>query len=92
VTIDEKLALDAFKTDKESHITINHAICRAKCTVRYCTFVCPGHLYSYNEETDEMVVEFAGCLECGTCMIACNESALDWRYPRGDYGVQYRFG
>ena len=90
--IDEKLAIDAFKTDKESHITINHPICRAKCTARYCAFVCPGHLYSYNEETDEMVVEFAGCLECGTCMIACNESALSWSYPRGDYGVQYRFG
>ena len=92
VKIDEKLALDAIKSDKESHIKINHGVCRAKCTVRYCTFVCPGHLYSYNAETDEMVVEYAGCLECGTCMIACVESALDWSYPAGGFGVQYRFG
>ena len=28
--IDEKLALDAFKNDKESHIIINHPICRSK--------------------------------------------------------------
>ena len=39
-----------------------------------------------------MTVEYAGCLECGTCLIACNEGALSWSYPKGDYGVQYRFG
>ena len=90
--IDEKLAIDAFKTDKESHIKINHDICRTKCKTRYCLYVCPGHLYTYNEETDEIVVEYAGCLECGTCKVACLEGALDWMYPRGDFGVQYRFG
>jgi ferredoxin like protein len=90
--IDEKLAIDAFKTDKESHIKINHEICRSKCKVKYCLFICPGHLYSYNEETDEVVVEFAGCLECGTCKVACIEDAIDWTYPKGEFGVQYRFG
>ena len=90
--IEEKLALDAFKTDKESHITINHEICRSRCDLRPCLFVCPAHLYSYNEEHDEMVVEYAGCLECGTCLVACKEGALSWSYPRGDYGIQYRFG
>jgi ferredoxin like protein len=90
--IDEKLAIDAFKTDKESHIKIDQAICRSKCRVRYCLFVCPGHLYSYDKERDEMLVEFAGCLECGTCRVACIESAIDWVYPRGEYGVQYRCG
>ena len=90
--IDEKLALDDFKTDKGSHIKINHPVCRTKCTLRPCLYVCPAHLYSYNEETDEMVVEYAGCLECGTCKIACVEEALEWSYPRGDYGIQYRFG
>ena len=49
--IDEKLAIDAFKTDKESHIIINHPICRSKCTLRPCLFVCPAHLYALNEET-----------------------------------------
>jgi ferredoxin like protein len=90
--IEEKLALDAFKTDNESHIAINHEICRKRCKARYCLFVCPGHLYTYNEERDEMVVEYAGCLECGTCKIACVEGAIDWAYPKGEFGVQYRFG
>jgi ferredoxin like protein len=90
--IDQKLAIDAFKTDKESHIVIHHKICRTKCTVKYCLSVCPGHLYEYDEETREIKVEYAGCLECGTCKIACEENAIEWIYPRGDYGVQYRYG
>jgi ferredoxin like protein len=92
MNVEEKLAIDAFKTDTESHITINHEVCRSKCKVRYCIALCPGHLYSYNEELREMVVEFAGCLECGTCKIACIEGAIEWVYPRGEFGVQFRFG
>ena len=90
--IEEKLAIDAFKTDKESHIRINHDICKSKCTLKYCLSVCPGHLYEYNEETKEIAVEYAGCLESGTCKIACQEEAIEWVYPRGEYGVQYRYG
>ncbi|MBS1238633.1 MAG: 4Fe-4S dicluster protein [Deltaproteobacteria bacterium] len=90
--IDEKLAIDAFKTNKESHIIIHHDICRTKCTKKNCLSVCPGHLYEYDEETKEIKVEYAGCLECGTCKIACKDGAIEWTYPRGDYGVQYRYG
>ncbi|MDR2018010.1 MAG: 4Fe-4S dicluster domain-containing protein [Syntrophobacterales bacterium] len=89
--IDEKLAIDAFKTDKESHIIINHTICFG-CVLSPCLFVCPAHLYSRNEENNEIMVEYAGCLECGTCLIACAEGALAWSYPKGEYGVQYRYG
>ncbi|HEX2967384.1 MAG TPA: 4Fe-4S dicluster domain-containing protein [Syntrophorhabdaceae bacterium] len=90
--IDEKLALNYFKTDKQSHITVNQEICRTKCKMRYCLFVCPGHLYEYDEEMKEMRVEYAGCLECGTCKLACDCGALTWEYPKGDFGVQYRHG
>lgn len=90
--IDEKLALDAFKTDRESHILIDHDICRSKCTARPCLTICPGHLYAFNEEEKEITVEYAGCLECGTCLIACTEGAIKWSYPKGDFGVQYRYG
>ena len=90
--IDEKLAVDAFKADREGHIRIDHEVCRKRCTARYCLSMCPGHLYSYNEETDEIVVEYAGCLECGTCKVACIEGAIEWVYPKGEFGVQYRYG
>jgi ferredoxin like protein len=42
--------------------------------------------------SNRMVVEFAGCLECGTCMVSCRHGALTWQMPRGGYGVRYRYG
>jgi ferredoxin like protein len=89
--VEEKIALNAMKNDRESHIAIDQERC-ARCTARVCIAVCPGRLYSLNEETGEMVVEYAGCLECGTCMIACTNGAITWDYPGGDFGVQYRYG
>ena len=89
--VEEKIALDAVKNDKETHIALDQKVCAA-CRDRWCIHACPGHLYSLNEETGEMVVEYAGCLECGTCMIVCVYGSVSWRYPRGEYGVQYRYG
>jgi ferredoxin like protein len=90
--IEEKLALDAFKTDAESHIRIRHELCRALCKERHCLRICPGKLYRYSQELDEIQVEYAGCLECGTCRVGCNLRAIEWHYPRGAFGVQYRYG
>jgi ferredoxin like protein len=89
--IEEKIALNAIKNDRESHITLDRGLC-AKCAERRCISVCPGHLYSLNPETGEMVVEYAGCLECGTCKIACISGSISWDYPKGEFGVQYRYG
>jgi ferredoxin like protein len=89
--IEEKLALDAFKNDAESHITLDPKTCES-CRERFCIYACPAHLYELNEESGQMQVEFAGCLECGTCMIACVYGSVTWVYPRGEYGVQYRYG
>lgn len=89
--IEEKIALNAMKNDRESHICLDQARC-GQCAEHWCISVCPAHLYSLNEETGEMVVEFAGCLECGTCKIACTYGSVSWEYPRGEFGVQYRFG
>ena len=42
-----------------------------------------------NDEGD-VVVNWEGCLECGSCLICCDDRALAWHYPRGESGVQYR--
>lgn len=86
------LGLNAYNLDRESHIRVNHAICRERCEVKYCLYVCPAKVYSLKEKEGEIQVEHDGCLECGTCVIACPHEALEWRYPRGGFGVQYRFG
>lgn len=92
MNIQAKLGLDVFQIDREQpHILINQEICQSRCTIRYCLHVCPANLYELNER-GEMVVDYEGCLECGTCFITCREDALTWHYPRTGYGVQYRFG
>ncbi|MBS3753992.1 MAG: 4Fe-4S dicluster domain-containing protein [Anaerolineales bacterium] len=92
MNIEAKLGLDVFQIDSEqSHILIDQEVCQSRCTIRYCLHVCPADLYELNEN-GEMTVDYEGCLECGTCYIACREDALEWHYPRAGYGVQYRFG
>jgi ferredoxin like protein len=89
--VDEKIALDAFRPDAEPHIRIRQERCRA-CVDRICQRVCPGGLYSRAEATGEMLVEHAGCLECGSCLTSCPLGALEWRYPQAGCGVRYRYG
>ena len=91
VNIEAKLGLNVFKINTEPHIFINQAICQTKCQVRYCLHICPAELYKLNKQ-GEVQVDFAGCLECGACFIACRHEALRWRYPSAGFGVQYRFG
>lgn len=92
MNIETKLGLDVFQIDSEQpHILIDQEICQSRCTIRYCLHVCPANLYELNE-SGEVVVDYEGCLECGTCYMACREDALTWHYPRAGYGVQFRFG
>jgi ferredoxin like protein len=87
--IDAKLGLDVFKLDKEPHIVVDHEVCRTRCKKKTCLTVCPADLYELSDEGD-VVVNWEGCLECGTCLICCEDRALTWVYPRGEMGVQYR--
>jgi ferredoxin like protein len=91
MTVEEKLIINAIKNDRESHITLDQQKCTG-CRERWCIRVCPARLYSLKEDTGEMVVEFAGCLECGSCMVACAYESVTWEYPRSEFGIQYRYG
>jgi len=92
VNIESKLGLDVFQIDREQpHILIDHQVCRTRCSIRYCLHVCPANLYTLDPAGD-VAVDYEGCLECGTCLVACQDAALTWHYPRPGFGVQYRFG
>ena len=88
--IKAKLGLNTIKADSEKHIKVNREICK-KCKRKQCLLVCPAQVYKLNKE-GEIELDLDGCLECGTCKIACVQGALDWSYPRGGFGVQYRYG
>ena len=88
----ELLSLNKFNVDEdEAHIELNKENCRT-CTDRPCLYVCPAVLYKL-DKNGEISFDYAGCLECGTCRVMCkNEGIIKWVYPRGTFGVNFRFG
>ena len=91
MSTEELLGLDKFEVDEEeAHIVIDKALC-AKCTDKVCLLVCPAVLYTLKD--DEIHFDYAGCLECGTCRVMCkNKGITKWEYPRGSFGVSFRYG
>ncbi len=104
LNLQELLAGNKFLVDdEEHHITLNKEICAA-CTSKPCIFACPAGLYTLKGEQgdgslasqlrdEEISFDDAGCLECGTCRLVCpHPGAIDWQYPRGTFGIIYRYG
>jgi ferredoxin-like protein FixX len=91
-SVPERLAATRFVTDEEtSHIVVNQAVAKATGTGKLLCAICPAQVY--REEPDGTIsVEYAACLECGTCLAVAAPYSLEWRYPRGGFGVQYRDG
>lgn len=86
----DKLSLNKFEVNEgEPHIIIRTELCQT-CQEKNCLFACPAELYS--EQNGEVIVEWAGCLECGTCRIVCEKRAIQWGYPLGSCGIVYRQG
>jgi len=90
-TLPEKLFLLRFRVDGVNHLILNKDACW-ECDERACLIICPSEVYKWDEGRNEVTVSYEGCLECGTCRIACKEGAIDWKNPRGGFGVSYRFG
>jgi len=90
MNIDDKLALNLFHVDKDPHIKVDQEICR-QCPHKLCTRVCPVENYTLDGDSDNVVFAWEGCLECGTCRIVCDQGAITWEYPRGGFGISYRF-
>jgi len=92
LSIEQLLGIDKFAVDdEEAHIVLNKEIC-ASCPDKPCTFACPACLYTLKEDGD-IGFDYAGCLECGTCRVICpKEGAITWQYPRGGFGINFRYG
>ena len=86
-----KLGLNVFKPLPAPHIRIKPGMerdPRLKAAVR----ACPAGLYAEGAD-GVFALTIDGCLECGTCRIVCDEYRnVDWSYPRGGYGILFKFG
>lgn len=90
--IEEKLFLDRYVVDEDNpHLKIRDQELCQKCEKKQCLYACPAGVYTWDGK--QITVAYADCLECGTCRVICREkNNIDWKYPRGGYGVSYKFG
>ncbi|OGS49376.1 MAG: hypothetical protein A3K68_02515 [Euryarchaeota archaeon RBG_16_68_13] len=92
LSVDDRVGLDTFEFDEEPFITVDTEVCRT-CDTKPCLYVCPAKVYRL--EKDELVYNVEGCIEMGACGVVCKhigKGAIRWDYPRGSYGVEFRFG
>lgn len=90
INIENLSQITRFNCDGQSHIILNKEVC-SSCDNHACVAACPANCYLYDAETGRLDVVYENCLECGTCYVICDKKAIDWSYPRGGYGVHYRF-
>jgi ferredoxin like protein len=89
MTIAERLALNKYDVDAEPHIRLKVEICQT-CDQSPCLYICPAECFKLRE--GKLSFAYEGCLECGSCRIACDKGAIEWSYPRGGFGVSFEYG
>ena len=87
--IEDKLAINKYDIDRDVHITINEDTCK-QCQHHSCLYICPAGCYTLMHE--RINFSFEGCLECGSCRIACDKGAINWTLPRPGFGISYEYG
>ncbi|MGO9171495.1 MAG: ferredoxin family protein [Rhodomicrobium sp.] len=90
--VEEKLYQNRYLVDAgRPHISITpHDVPSA--VLLSLTKLCPAGCYSTNAK-GQVEVTPDGCLECGTCRVLGEPTGeINWGYPRGGYGVLFKFG
>jgi len=92
VNIDEKIGCVKFFVDEEYvHLKIRSKEVCFYCKDKPCLSFCPAGVYKLGG-SGEIVVSYQACLECGSCRVGCPYRNIEWDYPRGGFGVNYKFG
>lgn len=91
VNVDELLSVNKYEVDEENaHIELIEDPSDEE--FRKLVLLCPAALYKIDEDGSKSF-DYAGCLECGTCRIACEGTIVKkWENPQPTMGVEYRFG
>jgi ferredoxin like protein len=92
VKVEDKLYQNRYRVDSgNSHIAIKpHETPSPELLA--LVKICPAHCYTQNDN-GQVEVAHDGCMECGTCrVLAEGNGDISWTYPRGGYGVLFKFG
>ncbi|MBZ0093343.1 MAG: ferredoxin family protein [Burkholderiales bacterium] len=91
--VEEKLFQNRYLVDADNpHIRIKDPeVCATRCETKQCAVCCPAGCYTVEEAKVTLITD--GCLECGACRVVCNTYLnVAWEYPRGGYGILFKFG
>ena len=88
-SIEDKLAVNKYDIDREVHIRLHEDTCE-RCNGHYCLYVCPASCFKLRDE--HITFSYEGCLECSSCLLVCEQGAIDWALPRGGFGICYQYG
>ena len=88
-TIVERLGMVAYRnqgrSDARPHILVDTSVCNGSCPHRCTTYVCPANCYTEDQD-GQVRFQFEDCIECGTCMYACDQGAVRWKFPDPESG------
>lgn len=92
VKVEEKLYQNRYLVDAgRPHIRIKPHEVPSKGLLAM-THLCPAGCYSL-ADGGQVEISADGCVECGTCRIVTAKTGeIEWNYPRGGFGVLYKFG
>jgi ferredoxin like protein len=92
VYIDDMLmSLKYYVDEHEAHLRILSPEVCIHCEGKGCLYFCPVGAYQ-EEESGKIQIAYQSCIECGSCRLMCPHQNVVWKYPRGGFGVSYKFG
>ena len=82
LSLSDRVAKLSYNDDSVSHIKVLNPTSNF---IKNMITLCPTKCYS--EENNRVIIQHEGCVECGTC-----SQETDWKHPRGEKGIHYKYG
>ncbi|MCJ8306078.1 MAG: NAD(P)/FAD-dependent oxidoreductase [Nitrosopumilus sp.] len=81
-SIADRIANLDYNDDSLAHIKVLNPTSEY---MKKMVILCPAKCYT--EESNKVIIQHEGCVDCGTC-----SQETDWKHPRGEKGINYKYG
>ncbi|MDH3192529.1 MAG: hypothetical protein OEM18_07580, partial [Nitrosopumilus sp.] len=81
-SIADRIANLNYNDDHLSHIKVLNPTSEY---IKKMVTLCPAKCYT--EESGKVIIQHEGCVDCGTC-----SQETEWKHPRGEKGIHYKYG